>query len=152
MSWTPLNLAADEYVKPSTPPALCGLIYTGARHVISGPPETAKTLFAFVVALEHLRAGGVAAVIDFEMGPRATRTLLGDVGATHDEIQAVYYVEPDSPPDEQDIQAMLDAGVTLVIIDAAAGAYDASELDDNDRKDVEKFARTCLSGSVRCGE
>ena len=31
--------------------------------------------------------------------------------------------------------------VTLVVIDAAAGAYDASGLDDNKRQDVERFAR-----------
>jgi hypothetical protein len=46
---------------------------------------------------------------------------------------------------------MLAAGVTLVIIDAAAGAYDASGLDDNKRADAQKFARTWVDALWKRG-
>lgn len=146
MSWQRINLADAEFAIPTEPPVTCGLIYRAKRHAISGPPESAKTLTALIFGLEHMRAGrGSFAIIDFEMGEHATRLLLEDLGATSDEIASVYYVFPEGPPDEADIEAMLTAGVTLAVVDAAAGAYDASGLDDNKRADVERFARLWIT-------
>jgi hypothetical protein len=145
MNWQPLNLTADEYAKPTEPPAILGLIYRGKRHGISGPPESAKTLLALAIGLEWYRAGlGRFALIDFEQGAATTRLLLEELGATKDELADIYYVEADAPPTPTDINMMLPAGVTLAIVDAAAGAYDASGLDDNKRADVERFARTWI--------
>jgi hypothetical protein len=152
MTWQPLNLTAAEYAQKTDPPRYCGLVYERRRHLFSGPPESAKTLLAWIVALEAMRRHGAGvAHIDFEMGPHATRELLEDLGATADEIRSVYYVEPDGPPDEHDLNVIVDAGLSLVIIDAAAGAYDASGLDDNSRKDAEKFARTWVNPLWRAG-
>jgi len=145
VNWRPLNLTADEYAKPTEPPLILGLIYRGRRHGISGPPESAKTLLALAIGLEWYRAGlGRFALIDFEQGPPTTRLLLEDLGATEDEIADLYYVEADAPPESADIDMLLVAGVTLTIVDAAAGAYDATSLDDNKRADVERFARTWI--------
>jgi AAA domain len=145
MKWQPLNLTADEYAKPTEPPVILGLIYRGKRHALSGPPESAKTLLALAIGLEWYRAGlGRFALIDFEQGPPATRLLLEELGATEAELADVYYVEADAPPTSADINVMLPAGVTLTIVDAAAGVYDASGLDDNKRADVERFARTWI--------
>lgn len=144
MKWQPLNLAAPEYAVPSEPPRACGLVYAGKRHLISGPPEAAKTLLALIVALEELRAGGGAAFVDFESGPAETRRLLEDLGATDDELAAVHYFEPDGPPDTEDIDYIVGAGVTVAIIDALAGAYDAAGLDDHKRGDIERFARSWI--------
>lgn len=142
MSWQPLDLSAEEFSRPTEPPATCGIIYRSKRHAISGPPEAAKTLTALICGLEHMRAGnGGFALIDFEAGEHATRLMLEDLGATPKEIASVYYVCPEGPPDEADIEAIVAAGITFVVIDAAAGAYDVSGLDDNARKDAEKFAR-----------
>ncbi len=142
MTWQRLDLSAPEYDRPTEAPITCGLIYRGKRHAISGPPEAAKTIVACIFGLEHMRVGnGGFALIDFEMGEHATRLLLHDLGATLDEIAAVYYVTPEGPPAEADIEAIVTAGVTLVAIDAAAGAYDASGLDDMKRKDAEIWAR-----------
>ena len=142
MNWQALNLAADGVRPPARPPDIGGLLYTGKRHGISGPPESIKTVVAWILALEHVRAGNTVAVVDFEMGPYATRRLLLDLGFTLDEIRdhVVYYESP-GEPDAADITAMVEANVTLVVIDATAGAYDASGLDDNKRADVERFAR-----------
>jgi len=143
VSWQVLNLTAPEFAKPSEPPWLCGLIYRAKRHAISGPPEAAKTLAALTIALEARRHGALVAFIDFESGPAETRRLLEDLGATAEEIADVLYIEADSPPDESDLERWIIAqGVELTIIDAAAGAYEASGLDEMKRGDIEKFART----------
>ncbi len=144
MTWQAQNLAAEEFSVAPPAPDLVGLIYRGERHVISGPPEAMKSMFAFIVAIEEIRAGGKVAILDFELGPAAVRALFVDLGASLEEVASIYYVEPDGPPEPEDIDAMLEESVTLTIIDAAAGAYDVSELDDNARKDAEKFARAWI--------
>ena len=69
------------------------------------------------------------------MGPYATRRLLLDLGFTLDEIrERVIYYESPSEPSPADIAAMVEAKVTLVVIDATAGAYDDTGLDDNKRQ------------------
>ncbi|MEJ7567422.1 MAG: AAA family ATPase [Gaiellaceae bacterium] len=144
MNWEPLNLASEEFAIPSEPPGLCGLIYAGKRHVVSGPPEALKTLLTLILALEHMRAGGTIAFVDFESGPAETRRLLEDLGASSEEIGRVIYFEPDGPPATDDVERIVGEGVTLVVIDAAAGAYDVSLLDDNKRVDAERFAATWI--------
>lgn len=135
-----MNLAAPEFEKPSEPPTLCDLLYTGRRHLVSGPPEAMKTMFALIVGLELLRTTkDTFALIDFESGPYATRRMLTDMGATLKEIARIYYVEPDTPPTLENIRELVDGKVSLAIIDAVAGAYGVSDLDDNKRKDAEKF-------------
>src|SRR5438874_11593022 len=109
MTWQPQNLASPEFAHRTPPPDHCGLFYRGRRHVVSGPPESMKTLLAWIGALGVIRVGGRAAHIDFEMGPEATRELLEHLGATPEEIESVYYVEPDCAPDHDDLVAVVDA-------------------------------------------
>lgn len=142
-SWQPLNLADPQYAIPPDPPTILGLIYRGRRHIISGPPESAKTLIAYILLLQALRDHHTVAIIDFEMGPVACRRLLHELGATTTELAHIYYVNPTDPPPDQ-LQHLIQHGTTLVLIDAAIGAYDASGLDDNARKDAETFARTWI--------
>jgi hypothetical protein len=151
VSWEPLNLAAPEYDAKTLPPDHLGIVYRGRRHVVSGPPESAKTILAWIFALEDVRGGGTVAAIDFEMGPHATRELLENLGWTPDEIEGVYYVEPDGAPTTGALLSLIDAGVTFTIIDSAAGAFDAAELDDNSRKDAQKFARGWIDPLWRHG-
>ena len=77
------------------------------------------------------------------MGPYATRRLLLDLGFTLDEIrdQVVYYDAPGEPGPADIAADGRGEASRFVVIDAAAGAYDASGLDDNKRQDVERFAR-----------
>ena len=146
MSWVALNLASPEYEQQPEPPAWAGLLYRGKRHLVTGPPESAKTILAWALAQIHKRereAAGIKTVvahIDFEMGPHATRALLVDLGWTLQEIQDIYYVQPDRPPTETDLGNIRGEGIELVLIDAAAGAYGVAGLDDSKRGDVESFA------------
>lgn len=142
-SWAPINLADDMYAIPPDPPCVLGLIYEARRHVLSGPPESAKTLVAYICLLTAHRQRMPVAIIDFEMGPVAARRLLHELGATIDELRDIYYVSPTDPP-RDGLQGIIDHGARLVLVDAAIGAYDASGLDDNARKDAEQFARTWI--------
>lgn len=142
MTWQPLNLAAPEYAVDPEPPHVDygGLLYRGKRHVVSAPTESLKTLVVMALALDAIRAGRRIGLLDFEMGPHALRRLLVDLGATLEQLAAVYYVEPGGPPGPADLDAIAEQQLELVVIDASMGAFHASHLDDNKRQDVESFA------------
>jgi len=143
VTWEPINLAKLE-PRPKIAPSIGGvnLIYPGKRHVFSGPPESAKTLAGYAVALEEVRLGGNVLLIDFEMGQWDARDRLREMGATDEELEHIFYIEPETPATEEIVETLAGRWTfTLVIIDAAAGAYSLQALDDNLRKDVEKFTR-----------
>jgi len=147
--WEWLNLSADRYREPVQPPSICGLIYAGQRHMLSGPPESTKTLVAAIISLTAQRQGELVAHIDLEMGAHRTRALLEDLGATHDELRELQYTEPAGPPSPRDIEYVIGNGLSLAVIDAAAGAYGVSGLDDHARKDVEQFAQKWIEPLYR---
>jgi hypothetical protein len=145
LSWNVLDLAALEERPPVTP-TIGGLIYPGRRHVFSGPPESAKTWAALALAVEEIRNGGTVLHVDFEMFSYETRDRLRCLGVTDEEFQRFLHVEPEIPATETTIGELLEyvTAPTLAIIDAAAGAYSLQGLGDNDRRDVELFARTLI--------
>lgn len=142
MSWEPINLAFIED-RPSVRPTLggLGLLYPGRRHVFSGPPESGKTIVAYIELLSVVRSGGRAILIDLEMGPWDARDRLRDLGATDTDLDLISYVEPTTSATPEIIAALVALAPALVVIDAAAGCYELSQLDDNSRRDVEAFAR-----------
>lgn len=139
-SWAPLNLG-ELQERPQIRPTLgeVGLAYPGKRHVFSGPQESAKTLAAYAIALEVIRAGQRVVVIDFEMGRWDARDRFKELGADDAELGQLFYVEPEEKATHARIAVLVALEPGLVIIDAAAGAYDLQELDDNKRQDVERF-------------
>jgi hypothetical protein len=151
MNWQPINLAAPQFAEPTEPPHIAGLLYRGLRHVISGPPEAAKTLLALILTLEAIReTESRIGHVDLEMGPKRTRGILDDLGATEADLRGIEYFEPADPPTAIDLDQIATL-VDLVTIDAAAGAYNVSGLDDNARKDVEQFAATWVDPLYRHG-
>jgi hypothetical protein len=142
-SWLPLNLA-DLPDQPPIQPTLgqigtIGLLYPGKRHVFSGPQESAKTLAAYLLALQVIRDGHRVALLDFEMGAYDSRARLVDLGATPKDLARLLYAEPDDPATEDRIALLIRLAPSLVIVDAAAGAYNIQGLDDNKRTDVEQL-------------
>jgi AAA domain len=135
VTWEPINLrhVPDE---PPEPPDYLGLVYRGRRHWFSGPPESLKTLVAYAVVLAATRIGERLALIDFEMGQRDARNRLREMGTTDDEFDLIEFYEPDTAPTKEILQGIADR-CTLVVIDAAAGAYQMYGLDEN--RDAEKF-------------
>jgi hypothetical protein len=122
VSWEPINLRCvpDE---PPEPPDYEQLVYRGRRHWFSGPPESLKTLVAYTI-------------LDFEMGQRDARNRLREMGATDDDLDLIEFYEPDIAPTKEILQGIA-YRCTLVVIDAAAGAYQMYGLDEN--RDAEKF-------------
>lgn len=152
-SWTPINLALLEDQPPVRPTlGNVGIVYPGKRHVFSGSQESAKTLAAYAIGLEVVRQGGRVLVIDFEMGQWDARNRLRELGATPEDLADIPYVEPHEPA-TPDTMAYLAAWAVpdLVIIDAAAGAYDLQGLDDNKRQDAERVARLYIHHFWRNG-
>jgi hypothetical protein len=143
VTWELVNLAKLE-PRPRVTPSVGGFgaIYPGKRHTLSGPPESGKTLAGYAIAIAVARTGGYVLIVDFEMGPWDTRDRLREMGATDEELERIVYVAPELPPTEASIDEIAARFPwSLVIIDAAAGAYDLAGLDDEKRKDVERFAR-----------
>jgi len=140
-SWRPRNLAELEE-RPLVRPTLggVGFVYPGKRHVFSGERESAKTLAAYAVAVEVLRAGGRVVVIDFEMGEWDARDRLRELSATAEELARLFYIQPEERATPAVVEALIALEPSLVIIDAAAGAYELQGLDDNKRGEVERFA------------
>lgn len=137
-SWVPIFLT-DLPDEPPVQPTLgdIGMLYPGARHVYTGPQESAKTLAAYIAGLHVIRHnGGTVLLIDFEMGAYHARSRLRELGATDDELQHILYLEPHDHATPERAQALVRLAPMLVIIDAAAGTYDMQGLDDNKRQDV----------------
>lgn len=151
-SWTPINLATLEE-RPPIQPTLgqAGIAYPGKRHVFSGPQESAKTLAAYAVGLEVIRDGQPIIIIDFEMGKWDARDRLRELGATNQDLALLHYLEPEEQATSSHIARLIALQAALVIIDAAAGAYDLQGLDDNKRQDVERFTRIYVRDFWRNG-
>jgi hypothetical protein len=151
-SWTPILLSGlpDQ---PPVQPTLggVGLVYPGKRHVFSGPQESAKTLAAYAIGIHVVRAGGTTMIIDFEMGAWDARNRLQELGATNDELDRIPYLEPHHPATDDRVNKLAALNPDLVIVDAAAGAYDLQGLDDNKRQDVGKISRLYVDRFWKAG-
>lgn len=121
VSWEAMNLryVTDE---PPEPPDYLDLVYRGRRHWFSGPPESLKTLVAYAVMLAATRRSECVALIDFEMGERDARNRLREMGATDGDLDLIEFYAPESPPTKETLRAIAHR-CSLVVIDAAAGAY-----------------------------
>jgi hypothetical protein len=151
-AWAPIRLT-DLPDQPPIKPTLggVGLIYPGKRHVFSGPPESAKTLAAYVILIQVVRAAGLAILIDFEMGGYDARQRFRELGATDPEIDRILYLEPDEQATDTRIQTLVDLKPQLVVIDSALGAYTLHNLDDSNRGDVEKLSNLIIRPFFRAG-
>ncbi len=151
-SWFPVNLGELPDVPPVQPSlGAIGIIYPGLRHVFSGPPESAKTIAAYVIGLLVVRTGEPVILLDFEMGAYAARSRLRELGAAETDFALMRYIEPAEPANAERINVLVALKPSLVIIDAAAGAYDLQGLDDNKRADVEKLARLYVAPFWQAG-
>lgn len=151
-SWTPLDLSRLPE-RPAIQPTLgnVGLVYPGKRHVFSGPPESAKTIAAYAILISVIRHGHHGLLIDFEMGSYDARDRLVELGATSEELARVAYIEPDEPATAERIAQLVARQPALVVVDAAAGAYDIQGLDDNKRADVERISRLYVRAFWKAG-
>lgn len=143
--WIARTLASVSDEPPVRPELALGILYPGKRHVFSGPQESAKTLAAYVCGLEVVRAGSPIVLVDFEMGEYDAKRRMRELGATDDELEEIAYVEPQTPATPLAVERLIAAEPALVIVDAAAGAFQVEGLDDNSRRDVELWAQSWVN-------
>src|SRR5262245_31876783 len=115
MSWQPINLG-DLEERPKVEPTIggVGLVYPGKAHLFSGPPEAVKTMLAYAIALQEVRAGGRGILIDREMGPYDARDRLVEMGATAADFERIHYIEPETPATGETMLDLLRLNPTLV--------------------------------------
>jgi hypothetical protein len=144
-SWQPVYLSGIEDTETQPPSLGHNLIYPGLRHIFSGPPESAKTLVAYSAGIDILNhhPNEHILLMDFEMGPKAAKRRWRYAGATDHQLDNnILYLAPDQPAQLERIEILVALNPILVIIDAAAGAFDNEDLDDNKRADAERWRKT----------
>jgi hypothetical protein len=105
-SWDPLNLSTlgeREQVLPDLARTLA-VHYPGKRHVVSGPPESFKTMIEYAALLEALRNGKRVGIVNFEMDDFDARDMFRDLGATDDELASIVFISPERKPTDEDIK------------------------------------------------
>ena len=117
--------------------------------MISGPPESLKTVIATIIAITARRQRWAVAHVDLEMGAHADVARRARRGRRRDPRLRLHRAGRAAFP--EDIGSLISNGIGLVVIDAAAGAYSVSGLDDNARKDVERFAQAWIEPLYRAG-
>jgi hypothetical protein len=143
-SWQPYYLSGIPDAESQPPSLGHNLLYPGLRHIFSGPPESAKTLVAYACGIDiiHHHPDAHILLMDFEMGPKAAKRRWRYVGATNHQLDHnILYLAPEQPAQEERIGILVALHPMLVIIDAAAGAFDNEDLDDNKRADAERWRK-----------
>lgn len=129
------------------PERICGgRLYAGQVHLLAGEPEAGKTTLALSWALELIRCGGVAAVLDEESGARQIARRLAALGATADEADQIEYHEfpaPDLTFWQRQAEAMTEAEpggkARLIVVDSAAAAMVRAGLAEDSNTDATRL-------------
>jgi hypothetical protein len=142
---------AIEEVLP--PVLICGdLLYRGAVHTLSGPPDCGKTTIACWWMLQALREGGSVLFLDEEGGREIVTEKFQAIGAKRGE--RIGYVQfPSRAWDAADI-AMLSAVLderkpAIVAWDSSAAFLARAGLDENAAADVTRFYSQVLATAAR---
>lgn len=150
--WRPINLV-EAGANPPAPPDLVhckgggALLYTGRRHLISGPPESLKSWVALIAAYETIGAGQNVVWIDTDgQGPADTLERLRAFQLTdHDITRHFIYFDPDQGTTEQEVNTLNTTHhPALVVVDSINPSMILHGLDPNQTGDVERFARTLV--------
>jgi len=149
-SWRPISLVDLDLEKP-VKPTISGIGYPGARHHLSGEPESLKTWLVLVLCHAEIQAGNTVMYLDFENGARSMLGRLRDLGLEDDELRTQFvYMQPDEPIGtsgviRDDLERLLvSLRPSVCVIDSMAGALALHDLDPNSARDVEKFSQAVI--------
>lgn len=122
------------------------LFYAGKVNGIFGDPECGKTWIAQAAIVEHLHAGGTAAMIDVDHnGPNHTAARLLLLGATLDHIADPTRFRYYQPDDADELRAAIDDVVRhtpgIVLIDSIGEVFPMLGVNTNDGDEVSTALR-----------
>ena len=152
MSWEPVDLGeARAAAGDASTIGGVELVYPGKRHVFSGPPESAKTSRRTRSRSRRSGAAGTSCSSTSRWGAWDARDRLREMGATDEELERFLYVEPETPASKEIVVELADRwAFSLVIVDAAAGAYALQGLDDNLRARRGDVRAACTCARSGC--
>jgi AAA domain len=145
---------AIEFVPPPT--LICrSLLYRGAVHTLSGPPDCGKTTLACWWMLQTIRDGGSALFLDEEGGKAIVAEKFQALGAKRGE--RIAYVEfPSRSWDAADVVVLNDVldelRPAIVTWDSSAAFLARAGLDENAAADVTRFYSHVLIPAARLHE
>lgn len=137
----------------TTPEFVCGdLLYRGAVHTLSGPPDCGKTTLACWWMLQAVREGGSVLFLDEEGGREIVAEKFQALGAKRGE--RIGYVQFPSRSWNAEDMAMLSAVLderkpAVVAWDSSAAFLSRAGLDENAAADVTRFYSQVLTLAAR---
>lgn len=145
-SWAPVDVATAADTPPPNPNFHHNVIYPDGRHLISGEPEAMKSWFALTAIRPVINAGGTALIINTDGTPTwdiAQR--LQALGHTEQELRdRIALVTPTDPPTTDEVQALVNRGDTLIIIDALDPTGHLLGADTNTSEGIQRVVRTLI--------
>jgi AAA domain len=147
-SWRPIDLVGIEPFEPRRPD-LAAILYPQLRHLLTGEPESGKSMLGRAIALDVLRADRSVVWVDFESDAWAMEEQLRCFGATDAELRRLAYLNPNEPIGTAGATDAIAATVkhyqpVLVVVDAFVGLLDLHDLDGHKSADVERAYRALI--------
>jgi hypothetical protein len=151
-SWLPRPLVGAP---PVEPPSVSDIFYPGKHHLLSGSPDSGKSMLVHQVEAEQIRRGRCVVHVDFEQGPSETLQRLHALGLTDEQIERYFlYIEPTEPINDflSDLLALIEERrPVLVVFDSLGSLAELHGLDDNRRGDVQKLFRAIITPIAKAG-
>jgi hypothetical protein len=148
-SWLPVPIVGTP---PTEPPSICGLLYPGKRHLISGESDAGKSMVLHCLQREEIQAGHCVLHFDFEQGRSETLQRLLALGLTEQDIETGFiYVAPDEPIAQHlpDVLAVIEQRrPSIVSFDSFGNLAELHGLDENKRQDIGLLYRTIIEPTV----
>jgi hypothetical protein len=144
----PVDLGSVMRKKLPPPKVVANLLYGRTVHLLSGPPESAKTVLALWLALRAMRGGSCVLMIDEETGRRQVADLFNSMGAEPELIDErfVYFEDAElrwTPGDRSRLADVLtQRQPKLTIVDSFAEILSAANVDENDPGAVTRFVKS----------
>lgn len=139
-----------------------GIFYAGKMNLVFGPSESGKSMFAFAVIAQEIKAGRHAIIFDFEDGPRGFLSRLLALGLDIEQIDphgdkpgGAHYFPVRLGMDDDDFRAVRaiveQYPVSVALVDAVTEAMGADGLNPDKAVEVARWAASMPKRFTRLG-